>query len=64
LFPLPGLYRLEKRGWLKSEWKTIDGERDAKHYSLTKAGLQQLQAETAAWKRLFEAITLVLETVE
>ena len=60
----PALYRLEKRGWLKSEWKTSEGGREAKYYSLTKAGRQQLQAETAGWKRLCEAIALVLETAK
>ena len=60
----PALYRLENRGWLKSEWKTTDGGRDAKYYSVTKSGLRQLSAETAGWKRLCEAISLVLETAE
>jgi len=58
----PALYRLESRGWLKSEWKTTEGGREAKYYSLTKAGRQQLESETAGWKRLCEAISLVLET--
>ena len=60
----PALYRLENRGWLKSEWKTTEGGRDAKYYGLTKAGRQQLDAETEGWKRLCEAISLVLETAE
>jgi PadR family transcriptional regulator len=60
----PALYRLENQGWLKAEWKTTDGGREAKYYSLTKAGRQQLDAETAGWKRLCEAISLVLETAE
>lgn len=60
----PALYRLENRGWLKSEWKVTDGGREAKYYSLTKLGRQQLTAETAGWKRLCEAISLVLETAE
>lgn len=60
----PALYRLEKQGWLKAEWKTTEGGRDAKFYRLTKAGQQQLAAETAGWKRLCEAISLVLETAE
>ena len=60
----PALYRLENRGWLKSEWKTTEGGRDAKFYSLTKLGRSQLEAETAGWKRLCEAISLVLETGE
>jgi PadR family transcriptional regulator PadR len=60
----PALYRLENRGWLQSEWKTTEGGREAKYYSLTKTGRQQLDAETAGWKRLCEAISLVLETAE
>ncbi len=60
----PALYRLEERGWLKSDWKTTDGGRAAKFYSVTKIGLRQLDAEKAGWKRLCEAISLVLETAE
>jgi len=60
----PALYRLENRGWLKADWKTTEGGREAKYYSLTKAGRQQLESETAGWKRLCEAISLVLETGE
>src|SRR5207253_9292393 len=52
----PALYRLENRGWLKSEWKVTDGGREAKFYSLTKTGRQQLETETAEWKRLCAAI--------
>lgn len=60
----PALYRLENRGWLKAEWRTTESGREAKYYSLTKSGRQQLSAETAGWKRLCEAISLVLETAE
>jgi transcriptional regulator len=60
----PALYRLENRGWLESEWKTTEGGRDAKFYRLTRAGRQQLEAETAGWKRLCDAISLVLETAD
>jgi transcriptional regulator len=60
----PALYRLENRGWLKSEWKKTDAGREAKYYSLTKAGRQQLESETAGWKRLCKAISLVLESTE
>ncbi|HEX4164968.1 MAG TPA: PadR family transcriptional regulator [Bryobacteraceae bacterium] len=60
----PALYRLEERGWLKSDWKTTEGGREAKFYSLTKAGRRQFDAEKAGWARLCEAISLVLETAE
>ena len=60
----PALYRLEEKGWLKADWKTTEGGRDAKFYSVTKAGQRQLDSEKAGWKRLCEAISLVLETAE
>ena len=60
----PALYRLENRGWLKADWKTTAGGRDAKFYSLTREGRRQLESETAGWKRLCDAIALVLETTE
>lgn len=60
----PALYRLERKGWLEAEWRIQDGGREAKYYSLTKAGRQQLAAETAGWKRLCDAISLVLDAVE
>lgn len=60
----PALYRLEKQGWLASEWKTTDGGREAKYYRLTRAGARRLDAETAGWKRLVDAIGLVLDATE
>lgn len=60
----PALYRLENRGWLRAEWKITEGGREAKYYSLTRAGRRQLESETAGWKRLCEAIALVLESAE
>ena len=60
----PALYRLENKGWLKAGWKITDGGREAKFYSLTRDGRRQLESETAGWRRLCEAISLVLETPE
>ena len=60
----PALYRLERKGWLEAEWRIQDGGREAKYYSLTKTGRRQLAAETAGWKRLCDAIALVLDAAE
>ncbi len=60
----PALYRLENRGWLKADWRTTEGGREAKFYSLTPQGRRQLAVETAGWRRLCDAISLVLETAE
>ena len=60
----PALYRLEERGWLKSEWSSSDTGRDAKFYSLTAAGRKQLGVERDKWERMAQAIALVLRSAE
>jgi transcriptional regulator len=56
----PALYRLEKRGLLKSEWGVSKLERRAKFYSLTDRGQAKLHAETDEWIRFSRAVTTVL----
>jgi PadR family transcriptional regulator PadR len=58
----PALHRLERRGWIKARWGTSENNRRAKYYELTRKGRAQLDAETAAWRRLSAAIGVVLET--
>ena len=58
----PALHRLEKRGWLRAEWGEAETGREAKFYSLTKAGRKQLETETANWDRLSDAVTTILRT--
>jgi PadR family transcriptional regulator, regulatory protein PadR len=59
----PALHRLEQQGWIRAKWAESESGREAKFYSLTAAGRRQLEAETANWKRLSEAVNLVIETV-
>lgn len=56
----PALYRLEHQGLIESEWGTSDNNRRAKFYRLTSAGRRRLGEEEAGWKRLAEAIAMVL----
>ena len=60
----PALHRLENRGWMKADWRSSETGREAKYYSLTQEGAKQLNAENENWKRLSEAIRLVLQTAE
>lgn len=57
----PALHRLENKRFLAAEWTESDTGRDAKFYRLTAKGRKQLEAETANWSRLAEAIGLVLD---
>ena len=58
----PALHRLEKRGWLASEWGESESGRQAKFYKLSPIGRKQLAAEEATWNRLSEAVALVMQT--
>ena len=55
----PALHRLEQKGWLKSEWRQSDTGREAKCYSLTRAGHRQLEVEKTSWDRLTATVRLV-----
>ena len=56
----PALHRLENRGLLSADWKETETGREAKFYRLTRKGRGQLEAETATWVRLAEAVSLIL----
>jgi len=57
----PALHRLEQKGWLAAEWMETDSGREAKVYRLTRKGRARLESEIADWRRLSQAIALVLE---
>jgi PadR family transcriptional regulator PadR len=58
---LTAFQRLERVGWLNSEWRQTDKSRRAKYYSLTRAGRRQLEVETANWTRRASAIARLLK---
>ena len=57
----PALYRMEDRGWLKSEWRVTDKGQRANYYTLTKTGRKQLEAEQESWARMVSLIAQVME---
>jgi PadR family transcriptional regulator len=46
----PALHKLERQGWIKSEW------------ALTRAGRKALAEESANWERLSTAISAIVRT--
>jgi PadR family transcriptional regulator PadR len=56
----PALHRMAQDGWVKAEWGTTEKNREARFYSLTASGRQQLEAEEESWARLREGVTRVL----
>ena len=57
----PALHRLEQKRWLKSAWRQSETGRDAKFYSITRAGQKQLAAEKETWDRLAAAVQLIFD---
>lgn len=58
---LTALQRLERAGWLDSEWQQTENSRRAKYYSLTRTGKKQLEQETADWARRASAVARLLK---
>ena len=59
---LTALQRLEREGWIDSEWRDTENSRRAKYYKLTRAGRKQLEVETNDWARRAGAIARLLKS--
>ncbi len=57
----PALHRLDKRGWVKSEWGVSENNRRAKYYSLTAEGKRQLGRELEKWEHFTLAVAKVIQ---
>ena len=55
------LHRLERKGWVESEWGVSDTNRKAKFYHITRDGRKQLQADVAELRRYVEALFKILQ---
>jgi PadR family transcriptional regulator PadR len=58
----PALHRLERQGWVASEWKITGNKQRAKYYRLTAAGKKQLATERSRWGLLVAAIARIMDT--
>lgn len=58
------LHRMERRGWLDSEWGRSRNGRRAKFYRLTRAGRRTLTSQTRTWTEFAEAVFAVLRAGE
>jgi len=57
----PAFKRLERAGWVNSEWRATENNRRAKYYVLSASGRKQLKSETRDWKAQSIAIARILE---
>jgi PadR family transcriptional regulator PadR len=56
----PCLYRMEKKGWIRSEPGRSENNRRARFYSLTTSGTNQLESEQEGWRKFQLAVGRVL----
>jgi PadR family transcriptional regulator PadR len=56
----PALHRLERQGWVRSEWKQTESNQRAKYYRITATGKKQLASDHGRWQQLVEAIGLIM----
>jgi PadR family transcriptional regulator PadR len=47
----PALVRLEQKDWMKGTWQTTENNREAKYYTITRAGARALGEQQARWQR-------------
>jgi PadR family transcriptional regulator, regulatory protein PadR len=57
----PALHRLEKQGWLDSEWGLSEHKRRAKFYKLTEEGARELAEQNARWNRVTAAVARIMQ---
>jgi PadR family transcriptional regulator PadR len=58
----PALHRLEKQGFVKSEWDVSENKQRAKYYKLTAAGRKQLSNEQSRWTRIVAAMDMMMKS--
>ena len=58
----PALHHLEKKGLIRSAWRTGDNGRERKYYSLTARGKKAARDYERQWQQLAGALNAVLES--
>ena len=56
----PALHRMEQSGWIRSEWKVTETNREAKYYRLTAAGQKELLKAEKSFEQLVKGVRAVL----
>jgi PadR family transcriptional regulator PadR len=56
----PALHRLERQGWVRSEWKQSESKQRARYYRITAKGKKQLVSDLSRWERIVEAIGSIM----
>jgi transcriptional regulator len=57
----PALQKLLIKGWVKAAWRESESGRQVREYRITASGRRQLDAEVAEYRRMANAIGLLLD---
>jgi PadR family transcriptional regulator PadR len=60
----PVLHRLEKDGFIKSNWKASDKGRLRKYYRITDAGCQEMERDKTQWMTVHKVFTKLWSSSE
>ena len=60
----PALHRLQRQGWVESEWKQTESNQRARYYRITAAGKKQLMSDVGRWKQMVQVIGGILGEAE
>ena len=58
----PALHQLEKKGQIRSNWRTAENGRERKYYSLTRQGRKAAAEYEKQWQHLTGAMAAILES--
>lgn len=56
----PALHRMERQGWITSEWGQTEQNQRAKFYKITALGKKQLARDRSKWETMVAAIAGIL----
>ena len=56
----PALHRMERKGWIESDWGVTENNRRAKYYQITRLGKDQLRREETSWTRYVSAVSKIM----
>ena len=56
----PALHRLERQGWVRSEWNQTESKQKAKYYRITAAGKKQLSSDLGRWQQMVDAVAAIM----
>jgi PadR family transcriptional regulator, regulatory protein PadR len=57
----PALHRLERQGWVRSEWKQTESNQRAKYYRITASGKRQLSSDLGRWQQMVDAVAAIMQ---